>query len=54
MSLTAWLGYGWLTEHQPTSGGIRDLFALIERDLADCEHPELLVLRPHLLRKLGF
>jgi hypothetical protein len=37
MSLTAWLGYGWLTEHQPTSGEIRDLFALIERDLADCE-----------------
>jgi hypothetical protein len=36
MSLTAWLGYGWLTEHRPARAEIRDLFALIERDLADC------------------
>jgi hypothetical protein len=35
VSLTDWLKYGWLTEHQPTAAEIRDLFAVIERDLAD-------------------
>jgi hypothetical protein len=35
MSLTAWLSYGWLTEHEPTAAEIRDLLALVERDLGD-------------------
>ena len=37
MSLSDWLKFGWLTEHQPTASEIRDLFALVERDLADAE-----------------
>jgi len=36
MSLSDWLRYGWLTEHRPTASEIRDLLAVIERDLADC------------------
>jgi hypothetical protein len=37
MSLSTWQAYGWLVEHQPTAVEIRDLLALVERDLADCE-----------------
>ncbi len=37
MSLSDWHKYGWLSEHRPNAGEIRDLFAIIERDLADCE-----------------
>lgn len=37
MSLKDWHKFGWLTEHQTTPGEIRDLFAVIERDLADSE-----------------
>lgn len=37
MSLSDWLRYGWLVEHEPSAGEIRDLFAVIERDLVDCE-----------------
>jgi hypothetical protein len=35
MSLTAWLSYGWLIEHQPTAEEIHDFLALVERDLGD-------------------
>jgi hypothetical protein len=35
VSLSDWLKFGWLTEHQTTSGEIRDLFFIVERDLAD-------------------
>ena len=37
MSLSDWLKFGWLIEHQPTASEIRDLFALVERDLSDAE-----------------
>ena len=37
MSLSDWLRYGWLVEHEPSAGEIRDLFAVIDRDLVDCE-----------------
>lgn len=37
MSLRDWLKYGWVTEHQPTAAEVRDLFAVVERDLADSE-----------------
>jgi hypothetical protein len=37
MSLNDWLRFGWLTEHASSGSEIRDLFALIERDLADAE-----------------
>lgn len=33
MSLNDWLRYGWLVEHEPSAGEIRDLFAVIDRDL---------------------
>lgn len=35
MSLRDWLKFGWLIEHQPTAAEVRDLFAVVERDLAD-------------------
>jgi len=35
--LKDWHKFGWLTEHQAKPGEIRDLFAVIERDLADSE-----------------
>ena len=35
MSLSDWLKYGWLIEHRTTPEEIRDLLALVERDLAD-------------------
>lgn len=41
MSLSAWLSYGWLTEHEPSGAEIQDLLALIERDLADSGVPHL-------------
>lgn len=41
MSLNDWLRAGWLIDHQPSSIEIRDLFALIERDLADAALPAL-------------
>ena len=37
MSLSDWLRHGWLVEHEPSAGEIRDLFAVIDRDLVDCE-----------------
>jgi hypothetical protein len=37
VSLREWLSYGWLTEHQTTAAEVRDLFAVIERDLADSD-----------------
>lgn len=37
MSLSTWRAYGWLVEHQPTAAEIRDLLAVVERDLADCD-----------------
>lgn len=41
MSLSAWLSYGWLIEHEPSAAEIQDLFALIERDLGDSGVPHL-------------
>lgn len=37
MSWSEWLRYGWLIEHRPTPGEIRDLLAVVERDLADSQ-----------------
>lgn len=37
MSLSDWLRYGWLVEHRPSAEEIRDLLALVGRDLTDCE-----------------
>jgi hypothetical protein len=41
MSLNDWLRAGWLTEHQPSSFEVRDLFVLVERDLTDAGLPAL-------------
>jgi hypothetical protein len=41
MSLSAWLSYGWLVEHEPTAAEIQDLLALVERDLGDSGIPHL-------------
>ena len=35
MSLTNWQAAGWLVEHKATPEEIRDLFAVVERDLKD-------------------
>lgn len=37
MSLRDWLRNGWLVEHQTTREEIRDLFAIVERDLEDSD-----------------
>jgi hypothetical protein len=37
MTLREWLHNGWLKPHQTTSKEISDLFALIDRDLTDCQ-----------------
>jgi hypothetical protein len=37
VSLSDWLKYGWLIEHRPTPEEIRDLLALVDRDLKDSE-----------------
>jgi hypothetical protein len=41
MSLSAWLSYGWLIEHEPSAAEIQDLLALVERDLGDSGVPHL-------------
>ena len=33
MSLQSWKRFGWLTPHEPTKQEIRDLLAVVERDL---------------------
>lgn len=35
MSLTDWRKNGWLIEHRTSAREIADLFAVVERDLAD-------------------
>ena len=35
MSLADWRRNGWVIEHQTSAGEIRELFAVVERDLAD-------------------
>ena len=35
MTLPDWRNNGWLVEHKPTRSEIRDLFAVIDRDLKD-------------------
>lgn len=35
MSLSDWLGRGWLERHRPDRGETRDLLAIADRDLAD-------------------
>lgn len=37
MSLSEWYRNGWLKKHQTSRDEIRNLFAIIERDLKDCE-----------------
>lgn len=37
MSLQQWLDNGWLVRHTTSAGEIQDLFALADRDLADCQ-----------------
>lgn len=37
MSLENWLKNGWLTEHKPTKREIRDLLAIVDRDLQDSQ-----------------
>jgi hypothetical protein len=36
MSLADWERNGWLRPHQTSAQEIRDLLAVVERDLADC------------------
>lgn len=43
MSLRDWLANGWLTEHETNAGEIRNLLALVDRDLHDARSPELSV-----------
>ena len=35
MSLTTWLAAGWLQKHNTSAAEIRDLWLIVERDLAD-------------------
>jgi len=37
MTLQSWLRNDWLTPHKTSPNEVSDLFALIERDLADCQ-----------------
>lgn len=41
MSLNDWLRAGWLIEHRPSAVEIRDLLALVDRDLVDAGLPAL-------------
>ena len=55
MSLRDWARSGWLVAHRASPEEIRDLFALVARDLADSVAEGLSWLRkehPHLLRFL--
>ena len=36
MSLQSWLNHGWLSEHETSPQEIRDLLAVVDRDLRDC------------------
>jgi hypothetical protein len=37
MSLNDWVDNGWLTEHQTSAEEIRNLLAVCERDIRDCQ-----------------
>lgn len=37
MSLKDWLNNGWLKKHQTSKDEIKNLFAIVERDLKDCK-----------------
>jgi hypothetical protein len=41
MSLTNWRDNGWLVEHKTSPQEISDLLNVADRDLADCESPDL-------------
>jgi hypothetical protein len=41
VSLADWLANGWIVAHEPTREEILDLFAVIDRDLADAAIPRL-------------
>ena len=41
MSLQDWLNNRWLVEHETSRREIADLLGVIDRDLADCQTPEL-------------
>ena len=43
MSLKDWLHNGWVVPHKPSREEIRDLFALVDRDLQACQTPKLTV-----------
>ena len=37
MSLRDWVQYGWLTEHKSSPEEIKNLLALVDRDLKECQ-----------------
>jgi len=41
MSLQHWLRNGWLVEHKTTAQEVTDLLAVADRDLRDCQVPDL-------------
>jgi hypothetical protein len=51
MSLTNWLTAGWLVAHETTADEIRDLLAVVERELSDCAVPGL---SPDTVLGLGY
>ncbi len=40
MTLQSWLLNGWLQPHTTSRNEVADLFAVVERDLADCRAPD--------------
>ncbi len=41
MSLKSWLDKGWLIKHKTSPDEIRELFEVVDRDLADCQSESL-------------
>lgn len=41
MSLTDWLGNGWLAAHTTSLAEVESLFAIVDRDLTDARIPRL-------------
>lgn len=53
MSLSDWEQHGWLTRHTTSRTEIRDLLAVVDRDLADCRYLKPLGLRGEVVAWLS-